>query len=40
MISIKDFLNQLDTKVAKEAIENVRTVLHFDISGDLGGLIR
>ncbi|HMT76997.1 MAG: SCP2 sterol-binding domain-containing protein [Bacteroidetes bacterium] len=38
MISIKDFLNQLDTKVAKEAIENVRTVLHFDISGDLGGL--
>lgn len=38
MISIKDFLNQLNTKVAKEAIENVKTVLHFDISGDLGGL--
>lgn len=38
MISIKDFLNQLPGKVAKEAISDIRTVLHFDISGDSGGL--
>ena len=38
MKSIKDFLNELPLKVAPEALEDVNTILHFDISGDQGGI--
>ncbi len=38
MKSIKDFLSELPLKVAPEAIEDVSTILHFDISGDSGGI--
>ena len=38
MKSIKEFLNELPLKVAPEALEDVNTVLHFDISGDMGGI--
>lgn len=37
MISIREFLYDLPQKVRPEAIEDVNTILHFDISGDGGG---
>lgn len=38
MTTISVFLSELKDKIAPEAIEGVNTVLHFDISGDTGGL--
>ncbi len=38
MTSIKDFLNDLPNKVIPAALEGVSTVLHFDVTGDNGGL--
>ena len=38
MKSIKEFLDELPLKVAPEALEGVNTNLHFDISGDAGGI--
>lgn len=38
MISVKAFLNELPNKVPTEALDGKNTVLHFDISGDAGGM--
>lgn len=38
MTSVKNYLNQLPQSVAPEAIADMSTVLHFDISGEEGGL--
>jgi hypothetical protein len=38
MTSIKNFLNELPNKVIPAALEGVNTILHFDVTGDNGGL--
>lgn len=38
MTTIRNFLHDLPNKVPLEAISDAKTVFHFDISGDQGGL--
>jgi putative sterol carrier protein len=38
MTTIRSFLHDLPNKVAPEAISDAKTLFHFDISGDQGGL--
>lgn len=38
MITVREFVSGLESKIAPEVIEGMNTVLHFDISGEQGGL--